>query len=50
MQLEWDLEREGIMGKNGHGVCNRMYLGSTQEVLHKILLKNTAEGKDSEGK
>lgn len=50
MELEWDPEGEGIMGKNGHGFCNQMYLGSMQKVLHKIWLEKTAEGKDSEGK
>lgn len=50
MQLEWNTEWEGIVGENVHRDFNQTYFGNVQEVLHKIWLEKTAEGKDSEGK
>lgn len=50
MQLEWDPEGGSIMGENGHGGCKQTYLGNMQEVLHKIWLEKTAEGRHWEGK
>lgn len=38
------------MGENVHRDFNQTYFGNVQEVLHKIWLEKTAEGKDSEGK